>query len=797
MSNSTPERLHIIGVRHHSPACARLVDATIRSVQPAVVLIEGPSDLNERIHELLLGHHTPIALYSFLHAVDESGETTTRKSSWYPLCSYSPEWVALQTGNEIGSDLRFMDLPSWHDAFEDVENLTSDRRDRYSDAIDLLCDRTGMNNMDSLWDHLFEGVDDLAQLAHALDTYFDEIRTLSPLSGRDAARETHMRAHISAALSKYPTGNIVVVCGGYHAPALVVESAEEPCGEEIAFGGKHLSWPAAPAVTNGTAETYLVPYSYHRLDAFSGYQSGMPSPGYYETLHREGIESTATQMLQLVAARLRGIKQIVSTADLVAAQTLTDALARLRSHKHPLRCDVLDGLGGALLKDAREQPYPWDVRAPLSIRTHPLLTEIVAAFSGDRRGRLAGDTPLPPLVADIHEQLTLCSLTITESSREIQLDLTKPRDLFTSATLHRIQTLEIPGFNLNGNGLRIDERWSIVDDLDATAHMIEASVFGPTLEQATMAALREQLHQVEPTTAPLIDILTQAISCRLVGLDAEAIGAAQHAIGLDQSLKSVGQTMISLAELLSADELFRRNVPTDTPSGVGTDSGSFEPQLHALVGAAIERFIWLLEQLTGQSSGDDKANVEAIVSLCSAMRLVETHPSIVAGVLQRKSVDRAAPPAIRGASLGALWALNLVVDEQHATATAIAVQGFRSISPTDGPGDFLMGLFATARLLVVQDDVLVAELDGFIERLSPDEFLNLLPSLRAAFAWFTPRERSIVGEHVARLRGLTKGAGLARQMDHDPLAVAQAMAFESELLVYLRTYGLSESSVRL
>jgi hypothetical protein len=161
--------------------------------------------------------------------------------------------------------------------------------------------------------------------------------------------------------------------------------------------------------------------------------------------------------------------------------------------------------------------------------------------------------------------------------------------------------------------------------------------------------------------------------------------------------------------------------------------------------------------------------------------------SAVAGVLQRKAIDRAAPPAIRGASLGALWSLD-VLDQG---ATAAALDGFRSVGPTEGPGDFLLGLFATARMLVAQDDVLLTELDGFIERLTADEFLTLVPSLRAAFAWFTPKERSELGRHIAKVRGLSSGVNLAARLTDDPVGVAEALAFESALLVTLHTYGLA------
>ncbi|WP_219928270.1 hypothetical protein, partial [Stenotrophomonas sp. HMWF003] len=68
----------IIGVRHHSPACARLVAARIRRQRPAFVLIEGPADFNPRLAELHLDHRLPLAIYS--HRSDDS----THHGSWTP-----------------------------------------------------------------------------------------------------------------------------------------------------------------------------------------------------------------------------------------------------------------------------------------------------------------------------------------------------------------------------------------------------------------------------------------------------------------------------------------------------------------------------------------------------------------------------------------------------------------------------------------------------------------------------------------------------------------------------------------
>lgn len=174
----------ILGVRHHSPACARLVAARIRALRPAFVLIEGPADFNDRLDELYLPHRLPVAIYSYLARGD------THRGSWTPFADHSPEWQALQAGREAGAQVRFIDLPAWHDAFAHLEN-------RYADAADAehqaraeayeraLADKLAVQGRDALWDHLFEdaGPEDAQAgreasdgLALRLSTYFGHLR---------------------------------------------------------------------------------------------------------------------------------------------------------------------------------------------------------------------------------------------------------------------------------------------------------------------------------------------------------------------------------------------------------------------------------------------------------------------------------------------------------------------------------------------------------------------------------------------------------------------------------------------
>jgi hypothetical protein len=77
--------VHVVGVRHHSPACAGLVRAVIEEVRPRHVLIEGPADMNDRLGELALPHALPIAIFTFFRDEERA------HASWTPFCEHSPE----------------------------------------------------------------------------------------------------------------------------------------------------------------------------------------------------------------------------------------------------------------------------------------------------------------------------------------------------------------------------------------------------------------------------------------------------------------------------------------------------------------------------------------------------------------------------------------------------------------------------------------------------------------------------------------------------------------------------------
>jgi hypothetical protein len=164
-----------------------------------------------------------------------------------------------------------------------------------------------------------------------------------------------------------------------------------------------------------------------------------------------------------------------------------------------------------------------------------------------------------------------------------------------------------------------------------------------------------------------------------------------------------------------------------------------------------ERLLWLLDGHQAGSPAGLDGDVDAVRFLMGLVGLAPTEfdGPFAKATLARLARRREAPPALRGAAHG--W-------EAIAAAEVLAL--VLAVPPRDELGDFLYGLFATARELATRNTVIVAAIHGAVEALSVEDFLVALPPLRGAFGWFPPRERGAIAARVAELLGLTWGEGL-------------------------------------
>ncbi len=747
--------VHVVGVRHHSPACARLVRAVIAAVKPAHVLIEGPADLNERLDELYLSHTLPIAIFSFARS------EVRRHMSWTPFCATSPEWVALREGRKRGARVRFMDLPAHAKAFDRVQNRYADRTDRYGTQVRALCQRLGVDGSDALWDHLFEQPMEIAELAAALDVYFHEIRG-DELGGADDAREAFMAQCIAAAASE---GDVVAVCGGWHKPML-----------ENAWQKLDPVWPELPAVEEEVG-SYLVPYTFKRLDSFVGYQSGMPSPEWYEAVWAHGPKDAPELMLRRAVKQLRHKKQRVSAADLIAVHTMMEGLMRLRGHGVPARVDLLDALACGLIKEALDVPLPWLHRGKLRQGTHPVLVEITAVFSGDRKGKLDPRTPRPPLLADVRADLDALDL---EPPSRLTLDLTVARDRERSRALHRLRVLEIPGFQRRsgpalGDQSVLEELWELTEVFETESSLIEAASWGPTLETAALARIEARLDEVKGLSE-LAAVLMDAVFVGIDGLTDRVMKQMARGVGQEGSLGVIGSTLALILTVWRHDVLL----------GAGR-SGI----LGAVIEVAWDRGLWLFDEVCGPEAAADAARIGAAVAMRDTLRFGEGLRLVASSahdVMRRRSTDREAPPAMQGAALGFLWSTGGWADpdaaETHARTALLQTSRPKTV------GDFLSGLFALAREEVLGTEALQATIDDLICGMDGNDFLIALPALRQAFEYFPPKEREVIAKAIIARRGETISPRSLVRGGVNPDVLLAGIQLEEQIDIAIDRWGL-------
>src|SRR5215831_2393026 len=284
------ERVHLFGVRHHGPGSAASLVAALDRLDPAAVLIEGPSDAADLLRFAALpGMQPPVAL--LLHAAEEP-----KLASFFPFASFSPEWRTLLWALERERPVRFIDWPAAialavrkeretaeaaaaEAGTDEVEADADAPPSPARDPLEAIARVSGHSDGEAFWNAMVESVGGSPDVFPIIETAMRELRDAQSADGAPAGlraaddehREAFMRLAIAKALDDVD-GAIAVVTGAWHVPAL---RADHRIGEDRALVR------GLPKLK--TAATW-VPWTETRLATASGYGAGVASPGWYAHL---------------------------------------------------------------------------------------------------------------------------------------------------------------------------------------------------------------------------------------------------------------------------------------------------------------------------------------------------------------------------------------------------------------------------------------------------------------------------------------------------------------------------------
>ncbi len=792
----TPEIVYF-PIRHHSPACALHLEWLLRQRKPQAILIEGPAAFTSLIPLVLHpGTKAPFAVYTSFVKEEPLPEQASgrapallgppRHAAYYPFCDYSPELVALRVGSELGASLRFVDLDypdqihAERQAVKEsgaprVESLLAERHFKRSRYLQSLARRAGCRDHNDLWDHLFETRAGMASSsgASACEKFIRDVAGWCHFARADAtaeeleadgtlAREAAMAGAIREELSK-GTKPIVVVTGGFHTvvlPRLV--------------SGKSAPVSTAKRKKEETLDC-LIRYGFEQLDALNGYAAGMPSPYYYDQVwHTVRRDHPPTAFGDLAARILVDLGQLtrrkklavaLSPADEIAALEQTRRLAMLRGHPGPTREDLLDGIRSCFVKGSMDA----EGEIVLGLARH--------ALGGTSIGEVPPEAGVPPLVADFRDTARKLRLNINDSvRRKTSLDLyRKAPHRQSSRFFHSLTFLEVPFAAMaagpdfvKGVGLeRLFEHWSYQWTPRTESRLVEAGIYGATVEEAAANRLAWAITDLETTgrgrcAAEAVGMLVHACRMGLHRHTTRLLTLIGAEVEEDPSLTSLTAALNQLVLLWESREPLEAHRLTGIP---------------VLIRAAFERACYLLHSLAdtpAEAANETLGSLLAIRDLLrsSAAGDQALDQALFYEPLAKVFLQPKCPALLTGGIAGLLYG-DARLPEQELFKLLTGSLNAASAQAGDETA-FLIGLLRSCRELAWRQPALVEEVEKLLAAWSEEEFIQRVPHLRMAFADLTPREADQVATVVAGLHGGEKLGSLHRPEVSEAEALAAA-----------------------
>jgi hypothetical protein len=717
----------LLGIRHHGPGSARSVVEALDQQPPAALLIEGPPDADELIPAAALdGMTPPVAL--LIHRADDP-----KQAVFYPFAEFSPEWQALRWAVRRGVPVKFMDFPWTHrfalrdappapgeaeivpaappalDAPEPAPppQTVADEVIR-GDPLRVLAEADGYADSERWWNDRVEERGNSAGMFAAILEAITAVRTelALPETLEERQREAWMRRVIRET-QRDVLGQVAVVCGAWHAPALA-HPPKVSADNELLKG--------LPKCKVGAT---WVPWTFRRLCSASGYGAGIASPGWYEHLWKHRRDP------QLTARWLAHVGRLLRTHDLDASTAQVIDGVRLAEHLAAFRGRAIPGL--AEMNDAALAVFCHGDTAPLRLVARELIV-------GERLGAVPDRVARVPLQQDIEAAQKRLRLKPSAAQAPLELDLREPIGLDRSRLLHRLALLGVPWGRkqpgTTGKGT-FRELWHLEWKPEFAVAIIDAARFGNTVELAATGAVAAQA----------ADAALDALCALLESVLLSDLPAAAAALLQRISAESArGDDVLRLCTAVPALARLARygSVHRTDSAAVGRILDGFSARIHAGLTTAVGG----IDDDAADTWRRALADYHGALVLLESARLDEWR-----GVL-RRMLDQSGLHALLAGTAARL----LLADGRLTPAEAARVLGLalsRGQDPAHGAG-WIEGFLAGQGTVVVHDPNLLPLLEAWVAGLTEDAFLAVLPLVRRTFATFASPERAKIAQRLGR-----------------------------------------------
>ena len=734
--------VRIFGIRHHGPGCAQALRRALEEWQPDALLVEGPPDAQAALG--LLTHaemQPPVAL--LLYVPDQ-----TSHAVFYPFTHFSPEWQALRHALTRGIPARFMDLPQAVQLAREPEAPTLDapvdlpaasdsaspateagaRRAAASapvatpsrireDPLAMLAEAAGYSDHELWWEQQVEQRRDTTGLFDGILEAMTALRDdLTPHDAEEAQREAHMRQAIRAA-QREGYQRTAVVCGAWHAPALVpVASATPDASDEKADAA------LLKGLKRVKVEATWIPWTNSRLSYRSGYGAGVTSPGWYTHLWTTEDRGTI-RWITRAAHLLRAEGLDTSSANVIEAVRLAEALAAMRALPMPGMAELHEAIQTVLCNGAE---------APMRLIRDRL--EI-----GETMGAVPAETPAVPLQRDLEAQQRRLRLPPSPGIKVYDLDLRNETDRARSQLLHQLRLLGVewgqPQRAYGNKQGSFHELWQLKWEPELAVKLIEGNVWGNTV--ATAASVKARHAADEADALPTVtDLLDQAILASLPD-------AVEHLLRRVQTLAAVSADVRLLMDALP---------PLARVARYGDVRGTKAERVLPVYDGLFAR------SLVGLPGACASLNDEAAERMVESIDHVQESVALLnrdgqrdewLAILRRLTTREGIHGLVRGRACRLLLEAHALDDTELHRLAGLALS---RVAPAEQAAAWIEGVLRGSGLILLHQDDLWRALDAWLAELDADTFTALLPLLRRAFSGFHAPERRAMGEKVLRLR---------------------------------------------
>jgi len=718
---------HVFGIRHLSPGGAYHLRRFLNEIKPTAVLIEGPSDANDKIKYLTSpAVKPPIALLAYT-------EELPIETILYPFAEYSPEYQALLWAEENNAYSEFIDLPTEvFLAFDRARDINNEQGEHVS-IYDRWASSAGEKDHEVYWERFFEHNLNKDNYRLAVYEYSKSIRELSEQQDRlfntkeyavNLIREAFMRRNINKAIENgHSPDKIVIVTGAYHASALL-------------YSENDMSEEEFKKLNRKSCKITLMPYSYYKLSSQSGYGAGNNAPAYFEMMwkcmNERDLDRLPAYYLSQVTSHLRNSGTVRSSAEVIESVRLATALASLNGGSFPVLNDLKD--------------------AAITCLGHGELSVVAEAFARTEVGTSIGFLPegvsQTPVQENFYRELKRLKLDKYRTAvlKDLDLDLRENRrvkseeaaflDLNRSFFLHRLRVLNISFGGFKGNSSQSGtwgESWALKWSPQAEIEMVEANLMGETIELATAFKFKDTLEKCQKIS-DAAKVINDACKCGMTeSMETARVILQGLAVEAGDFLE-IADTVRELAVIISYGDIRR------------FDSSHFIPLMQQLF---LRGALLMMDACNCNDEASNKV-LQGIndMNIVASEQFENIDEGIWLQVLRELSERDDRNPRLSGYAAAILLEKNLLSNEELSTEVS------RRLSPgieADLGAGWFEGLSMKNRYALLSRIALWQQLAEYVASLDKEQFQRALVFLRRAFGCFEASEKNRIAEILGEI----------------------------------------------